>query len=165
MYLDECHFYQHGTRYRMWVPPEDHDPVVIQEPTRKGISVFGAVDPCTGIMRTGITDKYNAITFREFLMIISPLSGEIHMILDNARYHHARILNEFLENNPNIILEFLPPYSPELNAIERVWKIIRSKGTHNRYFPSIGDLIMAVAEQFDLYSRPNNVLKRLCAIT
>ena len=54
MYLDECHFYQHGTRYRMWVPPEDHDPMVLQEPTRKGISVFGAVDPSSGILRTEI---------------------------------------------------------------------------------------------------------------
>ena len=85
------------------------------------------------------------------------LCGEIHLILDNARYHHASILNEFLENNPHIILEFLLPYSPELNAKERVWKIIRSKGTHNRYFPSIGNLIMAVTKYFALYSRPNNV--------
>ena len=165
MYLDECHFYQHGTRYRMLVHLEDHDPMVLQEPTRKGISVFGAVDPSSGILRTEITEKYNAITFREFLMSISPVSGEVHMILDNAKYHHANLLKEFLDANPHIILEFLPPYSPELNTIERVWKIIRSKGTHNRYFPSIADLIMAVKEQFDQYSRTNNVLKKLCAIT
>ena len=98
-------------------------------------------------------------------MSISPVSGEVHMILDNAKYHHANLLKEFLDANPHIILEFLPPYSPELNTIERVWKIIRSKGIHNRYFPSIADLIMAVKEQFDQYSRTNNVLKKLCAIT
>ena len=144
---------------------EDHNPMVLQAPTRKGISVFGAVDPNSGILRTSITDEYNAITFREFLISVSPVSCEIHLILDNARYHHASILNEFLENNPHIILEFLPPYSTELNAIERAWEITRSKGTHNRYFPSIGDLITAVTEQFALYSRPNNVLKKLCALT
>ena len=81
-------------------------------------------------------------------MCISPVSGEVHMILDNAKYHHANLLNEFLDANPHIILEFLPPYSPKLNTIEMVWKIIRSKGTNNRYFPSIGDLIMAVKGQF-----------------
>ena len=115
----------------MLVHLEDHDPMVLQEPTRKGISVFGAVDPSSGILGTEITEKYNAITFREFLMSISPVSGEVHMILDNAKYHHANLLKEFLDANPHIILEFLPPYSPELNTIERVWKVIRSKGTHN----------------------------------
>ena len=139
--------------------------MVLQEPTRKGISVFGAGDPNSDIMRTSIADKYNTITFREFLMSASPEYGEIHLILGNARFHHSSVLNEFLENNPQIILEFLLLYSLDHNVIERVWKIIRSKGTHNRYFPSIGNLIMAVAEQFALYSRPNNVLKKLCALT
>ncbi len=41
--LDECHFQQHGSRCRMWVPPEDTDPIILQEPTRKNISVFGSV--------------------------------------------------------------------------------------------------------------------------
>jgi hypothetical protein len=40
---DECHFQQHGSRCAMWIPPEDIDPVVLQEPTRKSIGVFGAV--------------------------------------------------------------------------------------------------------------------------
>jgi hypothetical protein len=57
MYLDECHFYQQETRYRMWVPPEDHDPMVLQEPRRKGISVFGAVDPYSGVPRASITEN------------------------------------------------------------------------------------------------------------
>ena len=165
MYLDECHFYRHGTRYRMWVPPEDTDPVVLQEPTRKGIIVFGAVDPYSGVLSRIITEKYNAVTFRAFLMSISPVSGKIHMVLDNAKYHHANQLKDFPESNPHIILEFLPPYSPELNPIERVWKLIKSKGTHNRYFPSVGELIWAVTEQFDVYDKSNNTLMKLCAIT
>ena len=53
-------------------------------------------------------------------MSISPVFGEVHMILDNAKYHHANLLKEFLDANSHIILEFLPPYSPELNTIERV---------------------------------------------
>ena len=102
--------------------PNNHDRLVLQEPTRKGISVFGAVDPYSGVLKASITEKYNAVTFREFLMSISPMSGEIHMVLDNAKYHHANLLKEFLESNSHIILEFLPPYSPELNPIESVWK-------------------------------------------
>ena len=49
---------------------------------------------------------YNAITLREFLMSISPVSGEVHMILANAKYDRANLLKEFLDANPHIILEF-----------------------------------------------------------
>ena len=74
--------------------------------------MFGAVDPCSGVLGASITEKYNAVTFREFLMGISPVSGEIHTVLDNAKYNHANLLKEFPESNSHIILEFLPPYSP-----------------------------------------------------
>ena len=42
--LDECHFQQYGSRCTMWVPPEEKDPVVLQAPTKKSISLFGAVN-------------------------------------------------------------------------------------------------------------------------
>jgi len=41
--MDEVHFQQHGSRCRMWVPPEADDPVCLHAPTRKSISFFGAV--------------------------------------------------------------------------------------------------------------------------
>ena len=89
------------------------------------------------------------------------------LLKQHLKEHHGidSILNEFVKNNPHIFLEFLSSYSPELIAIERMWKMIRSKGTHNRYSPSIGDLIMAVTEQVALSSRLNDVLKKLCALT
>jgi transposase len=59
---------------------------------------------------------------------------------------------------------FLPPYSPELNPIERVWKLTRRMATHNRYFEKIEHVANAVETQFNLWSKPNNTLKRLCAI-
>ena len=80
--------------------------------------MFGTADPYSGVLGASIAEKYNAVTFREFLMGISPVSGEIHMVLDNAKYHHANLLKEFLESNSHIILEFLSPYSPGLNPIE-----------------------------------------------
>ena len=87
-----------------------------------------------------------------------------HFVLDNAKYHYTTMIREFVEKYPEIILNFLPPYSPELNAIKRVWKIIRKMRTHNRYFPSIGDLVCSLNEQFSTYRIPNDTLKRLYAI-
>ena len=145
-------------------PTEVRDPIVLQEPKRIGISVFGSVDPMSGSLHTQIAEKYNALTFNEFLMSISPVRSEIHLILDNAKYHHALFLNDFLERNSNILLEFLAPYTPDLNPIERVWKPTRKGGTLNRYFPYIGELVFSLSEQFSRYAIPNEVLRRLCAM-
>ena len=139
--------------------------MVLQELTRKGIIVFGAVDPYSGVLGASIAEKYNAVTFREFLMGISPVSGEIHRVLDNTKYHHANLLMEFLESKSHIILEFPSPYSPGPNPIERVWKIVKQRGTHNRHFTSIGYLMWAVTEQFAVYVKPNKALRKFCAIT
>ena len=75
------------------------------------------------------------------------------MILDNARNHLANLPGEHLERNNHIMLEFPPSYSPEKNSIERVWRFVKSKGTRNRYFLSIGELIWAVTQHFDMYSK------------
>jgi len=60
---------------------------------------------------------------------------------------------------------FLPPYSPQLNPIERVWKLLRKLWLHNRYFPTLDDLVAPVDLQFAAWARPNSVLRRLCALT
>ncbi len=86
--------------------------------------------------------------------------------LDNARWHHARILRPWLAQHSEAIqLDFLPPYSPELNPIERVWKLTRKLRCHNRYFPSLEELIETVIDKFESWDKPNETLRRLCTIT
>ncbi len=152
----------------MWVPPEDIDPIVLHAPTRKGISVFGAIQLTTGRLVTFITPTFNAITFQVFLnQLISVNSADIpqYVILDNSRYHHAKLLSPWLnEHSQEIDLNFLPPYSPHLNPIERVWKLVRRLCTHNRYFPDIEILTQTLTRQFELWEKPNDTLRRLCVI-
>jgi len=62
-------------------------------------------------------------------------------------------------------LDYLPAYSPELNPIERVWKLTRRRCLHNRYFAHLDDVIQAVESEFAAWIKPNNTLRRLCAIT
>ncbi len=63
------------------------------------------------------------------------------MVLDNARYHQAKIIQPWLELTKDLIeLFFLPPYSPDLNAIEMLWKKTRRSVTHNRFFESLDNL-------------------------
>jgi hypothetical protein len=152
----------------MWVPPEDTDPIILHEPTRKSISVFGAVCIENGSLVTQFSKPFNSLTFQKYLELLLCYKSEsrrMHIILDNSRYHHAILLQPWLEKHQEEIqLDFLPPYSPKLNPIERVWKLTRRLCTHNRYFPSLDDLTNIVREQFEHWILPNTILQKLCVI-
>jgi len=60
--------------------------------------------------------------------------GTLYLVLDNARYYRSQIIKEFQKNNPRIELVFLPAYSPNLNVIERLWKLFKKKTTYNTYY-------------------------------
>jgi len=166
--LDECHFQQHGTRCRMWVPPEATDPILLHAPTRKTVALFGGVQPASGRLVTCVAPQFNAITFEAFLeqLLRHRARGRrLVAILDNAPYHYARALHPLLvAHREELRLLFLPPYSPELNPLERVWKLARRLCTHNRYFPELEGLVRAVTDQMDVWRSPNPVLHRLCGI-
>jgi transposase len=152
----------------MWVPPEDKDPVLVHAPTRKSVACFGAVQLRTGKLCTALELKFNAISFGRFLRRLLKHRGagkRLVVLLDNAKYHHARVLHPWLEQHQEVLtLLFLPPYSPELNPIERVWKLARRLATHNKYFPTLDRLTQAVCERFALWAKANRQLTRLCAI-
>jgi len=78
-------------------------------------------------------------------------------VLDNAAYHHAAD-----SSWGSFRLDFLPPYSPELNPIERVWKLLRRLATHNEYFATLEDLVTAVQQQICEFQQPNQTLRSLC---
>ena len=152
----------------MWVPPEDADPIVLHAPTRKSIAVFGAVRIDDGRLVASRDKKFDAMTFLTFLEKLlrhRRKARKMVVVLDNARYHHARLIQPWLKIKRNVLqLLFLPPYSPELNPVERVWKLTRRVCTHNRYFPTLDEVVEAVFNQFVVWSKPNDTLRRLCAI-
>jgi transposase len=152
----------------MWVPPEDMDPVILHAPTRKNVAFFGAVRPSDGLLVTQRDDKFNAETFQRFLskLIHRKRQGrKMFVVVDNARWHHAKALTPWLNRHRKTLrLDFLPPYSPEINHIERVWKLTRRLCTHNHYFEGLEELVDTVEEQFGLWTKSNDTLRRLCAI-
>jgi hypothetical protein len=168
--MDEVHFQQHGSRCRMWIPPEVEDPVCLHAPTRKSISYFGAVRLKDGKLvmspPDGMFDACTCWRFYRRIERIAKSSGrKIVMIIDNARYHHASLHEEWRQEvADHFVLNFLPPYSPELNPIERVWKLIRRRCLHNQYFPELNDVITAITPCLRAWSRPNITLSRLCGI-
>lgn len=152
----------------MWVAPEDRDPIVLHAPTRKSVACFGAVSMRAGKLVTTFEPKFNGESFQRFLQLLlkhRSRGKRLVLVLDNAKYHHARALQPWLNQHRGLLtLLFLPPYSPDLNPVERVWKLTRRLATHNRHFPTLDDIIDAVRERFGLWAKPNRQLARLCAI-
>jgi len=153
----------------MWVPPEEKDPTVLQAPTRKSIALFGAVNVRTGRLITMLAEPFDATSFEYFLRMLlrsRRRSGRTVLILDNAAYHRSDDIEELLENyDGRVWRDYLPPYSPQLNPIERVWKLLRGLCTHNRYFETLDELLEAVTPKLKEWNKPNDVLARLCCIT
>ena len=164
---DECHFNLHGSSTRIWAPKGER-PIQLFAPGRKKVGYFGATNLTTGQLEYQRAECFNAATFKDFLSGLLEIHNQIRkkicLIVDNARWHHAKIIGEFLEKNKDkLILLFLPPYSPEQNPQERVWKQTRRKATHNKYFETELSLIIAVENQFYQWRKPNNELWNLCA--
>lgn len=145
----------------MWVPPEEKDPVCFHAPTRKSVALFGAVNLRSGKLVTMLTSPFDSQSFEAFVGEVGRHRDQRRhnvMILDNAPYHECGTLPVGLR------LDYLPPYSPELNPIERVWKLLRKLRVHNQYFATLQRLIREVSEQLREWASPNETLRRLCCI-
>jgi len=161
---DEVHFQRHSSLIRMWAP-KGQQPRVPSASCRDKVGFFGALNLKTGSLFTREAPTFSAETFGDFVRyLLQRTHGKIHLILDNARWHKAKTLRELFDSNRDRIIRiFLPPYSPELNPVERVWRITRRQVTHNRYFLSNEELKTALIAQFAKWEQPNASLKTLCA--
>lgn len=169
--LDEVHFQQYGSRCRMWVPPENRDPILLHHPTRKSVGYFGAVRLRDGrFVYQRETDRFNGQSFWDFLKLLQRRSRQgdrrVVVITDNARFHHAKMHQAWREAQAaNFRLDYLPPYSPDLNPIERVWKLTRKLCLHDQYFPTLDSVIAAAEQEFRRWTHGSVTLKRLCALS
>ena len=138
-FIDEVHFQQYGSACRMWVPPEIANPVLLHQPTRKSIGYFGAVRVKDGkFVYQREKNKFNGESFSPFLndcaVVVAVQAEKLWLSLITQDIIMQLCTRSGEQNRRQFALEFLPPYSPELNPIERVWKLARRRATHNRYF-------------------------------
>jgi transposase len=66
--------------------------------------------------------------------------GRVVLLIDNAPWHRGKLIDEAMAANAHLEFKRLPSYSPQLNPVERFWKVLRRRATHNRLFDTIGDL-------------------------
>lgn len=134
---------------------------------RERQTVFGTYDYGSGQMTVSFADKGNTHSFKKHLKKVLHVykhAPKVIMVLDNVRYHHAKPLQPFLLKNPKLEFLFLPPYSPDLNAVERAWWYMRKKITNNRHMSSLKDRKKEFWKMFSHFQKPNEELKTVCEI-
>ena len=115
---------------------------------RKRLNIQGALDLESFQFTFVEGEKINAHTTQQMLEKLeakNPTMTAIHVFLDNARYHHAKVLQPWLESSKRRVrLHFLPPYSPHLNPIERLWGVMHKWVTHNRHYATFSQFTEAI---------------------
>jgi len=99
------------------------NPIQVHEPRYQNFYLYGAAEPSTGERFLIERDALNSEGFQDFMDAFSSAYSESLniLILDNGRFHKANKLTI----PENVRLIFLPPYSPELNPIERFWEDLK----------------------------------------
>jgi len=118
---------------------------------RKRTNINGAINLKTKQVIYVEDERINSQTMIALLKLIlkEQKEGKIYIILDNARYYHSQLVKDFLSENDRICLKFLPPYSPNLNIIERLWHILKKEVVYNKFYPKFQDFSKAINNFFE----------------
>lgn len=150
-------------------------PKVKSFPGRFKISYSGFVIPESSELFTCKPETFNYETtiasIRAFLKAHpAPAGKKYALVMDNAPWHKKTIRLVETEKQPeyedirnSVTFIKMPPYSPDLNPIEQVWRVTRRENTHNVFFDAVSSLEETVDSAFDLWSMPNDQLRMLCS--
>lgn len=142
-FVDAAHFVMGAFLGFLWCVSR----VFIRTPSgRQRFNVLGALNAVTKKLETITNDSY--ITSIQVCELLKKLADNttlpITLVLDNARYQRCRLVMEFAQEL-GVELLFLPPYSPNLNLIERLWKLTKKECLNSKYytdFPAFSSAIL-----------------------
>jgi len=123
--------------------------VLVRAPSgRQRFNVLGALNAVTHELVTVTNDSYiNSVSVGQLLEKIAALDLQtpITLVMDNARYQRCHYVLE-IAASLNIEMLFLPPYSPNLNLIERLWKFVRKECLYDKYYENFSLFREAIAD-------------------
>jgi transposase len=161
-FQDEVGFQTEGTLAYTWGVKGEK--IEIKNYGRHGrVNLMGVFELGTGTFYGILTQfRVNSCRFRRFLCHLKHemRTDKIMLICDNARFHHAKWLTEWVSNQKEWLrLEFLPAYSPDFNPIERLWRWIKSEYIHNRCWESQAQLRTYLADVLEkLAHKPDELI-------
>ena len=137
--MDEARVGQQGTLTRVWARTGSR-PTAVRQTRYQWVYLWAAVEPATGASAAMITPTVDTGLMGRFLEGLGGMLGSDEhavLVLDNAGWHVAKALDV----PENVTLWFLPPYSPELNPVERLWAYLRSHHLSNRVYADYDELL------------------------
>lgn len=141
---DEARIGQQGTLTTKWAEKGTR-PTAVKQTEYEWAYISAAVNPRTGQALGIITEEMNTPVMNDLLLNLSRILGDDrHAVLvwDGAGFHTSGAL----EVPDNITLLPLPPYSPELNCVERIWLWMRSHHLSNRAYEDHDHVARAIAD-------------------
>ena len=155
---DEGRFGRISREMFCWVK-KDMIPTVARQMVREYIYAYSVLSPQTGDCYSMISPYCNTEAMNYFLHQIAEQYEQyrIIIILDKAGWH----ISNSLKLPDNLLLMHLPPYSPELNPVELLWREIRAKYFHNKIFDSLDDVENTLMKALAIYNKNPMAVKQL----
>lgn len=157
MFFDEGRFGLQPTMGRCWALKGTRTISKIK-PGYKFFYIYSGVSPLTGETFTLMLPWVNTEIMNIYLSKLSEEYSDktVLLIMDQAGWHKSKGLNV----PDNIQIDYLPPYSPELNPVERLWQWLRRKACRNRFFNNLDDLADTISSE--LSSMTNEQFRTIC---
>jgi transposase len=137
LFVDAVHPTHAARPAGCWAPRKEKL-AIEQTSGRQRINIHGAIDLESGqtrMIEVETVDALSTIKLLESIEALYPMLALIHVFLDNARYHHAKLVQEWLARpGCRIRFHFVPAYCPHLNPIERLWGVMHKHVTHNKCY-------------------------------
>ena len=159
-FMDEARVGQKGRSCHRWWPRGQRPPGRCDQRCESAY-LFAAVEPATGAEVALVLPEAVTATMTLFLAAFArALPGDVHavLVLDRAGWHRARAL----EVPANVTLVHLPPYSPELNPVERVWLYLRERFLSLRVFADHRAIVAACCQAWNRLAAEPDRLRSLC---
>ncbi len=150
IYFGDAVHPQHNTKPSCGWIPKGEDKEIKSNTGRERVNINGVLDPETKEVIVIESNTINAQSTIELYNKIEEMNKDkdkIYIIIDNATYYKNAALQEYLVNS-KIEQMFLPPYSPNLNLIERLWKFMKKKVINDKYYEKSSEFKQKILEFF-----------------
>ena len=150
LYFGDAVHPQHNTKVACGWIPKGQDREIKSNTGRTRVNINGALNPETKEVLVREDKTINAQSTIELYKTLEEINKDkekIYIIVDNARYYKNAALQDYLKGS-KIEQIFLPPYSPNLNLIERVWKFMKKKVINNKYYEKSAEFKQKIFEFF-----------------
>lgn len=146
MWMDEARIGQQGTLTTVWALKGSR-PTAVKQTKYDWVYLYAAVEPATGFSSALLAPHVNTGTMNAFLQVLAAEldPGDVAvLIMDQAGWHKAKALKV----PDNIVILYLPPYSPELNPVENLWGYMRGHYLSNRAYDGYDHLVAAAGDAY-----------------